>query len=57
MNIKSNKSTNDRRDFLKKMAVGGLGFATLPLIMAAQKEEKKIILPEANNLILDHTSF
>lgn len=55
--MKSTEFEDNRRNFIKKIAVGGLGLATLPLITSSQKEEKKLILPKSDHLILDNTSF
>ena len=56
MKLKSKKSAEDRRDFLKKIVLGGLGLTTLPLIMSSTDEDKKIVLPK-KNLILDDKNF
>jgi beta-glucosidase len=54
MTFKNNKSTEDRRDFLKKIAIGGLGLTALPMIMSSKKEDEKILLPKNNLLIKDN---
>lgn len=55
--MKNNESEDNRRDFIKKMAIGGLGFATMPLLMSSKMEEKRIIVPKSGQLILDNNSF
>jgi beta-glucosidase len=54
MKLISNKSTEDRRDFLKKIAFGGLGLTALPLIISSKNEDEKILIPKSNLMLKDN---
>ncbi|SFI42743.1 GH1 family beta-glucosidase [Halpernia frigidisoli] len=54
----TNKESNEkRRDFLKKIALGGLGLTTLPLIMSSKSEDEKSLKKIKNDLILPDNKF
>ena len=51
------KSTEDRRDFLKKIALSGLGLSALPLMMSFNNDDDKLLLPKKNDLHLENKNF